>query len=183
MKLVVGLGNPGKKYEKTRHNIGFVAVDAVQSQLKKIGQMSDWKINKSFNALIAEGHVSGNKVILAKPLTFMNRSGDAVGLIKHYYSLESKDVLVVHDDKDIALGTVQYQFKRGHAGQNGVRSIIEQLGTNEFYRLRIGIKTNLLEQVDTGDFVLGKFSLKEKLELKHITLNCINEIVGWLEQP
>jgi PTH1 family peptidyl-tRNA hydrolase len=182
MKLVVGLGNPGKKYEKTRHNIGFVALDAVQSQLHKIGQMSAWKLNKSFNAMIAEGHVSDNKVILAKPLTFMNRSGDAVALITQYYSLSPKELLVVHDDKDITLGTVQYQFKRGHAGQNGVRSIIDMLGTNEFYRLRIGIKTDLLEQVDTGDFVLGKFSLKEKVTLRQVTVSSINEIVGWLEQ-
>jgi PTH1 family peptidyl-tRNA hydrolase len=182
MKLVVGLGNPGKKYEKTRHNIGFVVLDAVQSQLHQIGQMSDWKISKSYNALIAEGHVAHNSVILAKPLTFMNRSGDAVGLIKSYYTLDSKDILVAHDDKDIALGTVQYQYKRGHAGQNGVRSIIEQLGTNEFYRLRIGIKTEALDNMQTADFVLGKFSLKEKLAMRNVILSSINEIVGWLEQ-
>lgn len=183
MKLVVGLGNPGKKYEKTRHNVGFVVLDAVQSQLAKIDQMSEWTLHKSFNAMIAEGHVAGNKAILAKPLTFMNRSGDAVGLIKSYYKLDTKDILVAHDDKDIDLGEVKYQWKRGHAGQNGVRSIIDVLGTNEFYRLRIGVKTSLLEKKETADFVLGKFGLKEKLQLRDVTKQSIDEIVGWLEQP
>lgn len=182
MKLVVGLGNPGRTYEKTRHNIGFVVVDAVQSQLHKINQMSKWTLNKSFNAMIAEGHVAGNKTILAKPMTFMNRSGDAVGLIKQYYTLDSKDILVAHDDKDIPLGELKYQWKRGHAGQNGVRSIIDTIGTNEFYRLRIGIQTEFLDTADTAEFVLGSFSLKEKLILRDVTRNSINEIVGWLEQ-
>lgn len=182
MKLVVGLGNPGKKYEKTRHNVGFVVLDAVHTQLYKIDQMSAWKLHKSFNAMIAEGQVSGNRVILAKPLTFMNRSGDAVGLIKQYYKIENRDILVVHDDKDIDLGEVKYQWNRGHAGQNGIRSIIASIGTKEFYRLRVGVRTDLLEKKDTADFVLGKFGLTDKFKLRDVIKQSIDEIVGWLEQ-
>lgn len=182
MKLVVGLGNPGKKYEKTRHNAGFVVLDAVQKQLAKIDQMSAWKLDKSFNAMIAEGHVSGNKVIMAKPLTFMNRSGDAVSLIKQYYKIDNRDILVVHDDKDIELGEVKYQWNRGHAGQNGIRSIIQMIGTKEFYRLRVGVKTPLLDKKDTATFVLGKFGFTDKLKLRDVMRQSIDEIVGWLEQ-
>lgn len=181
MKLVVGLGNPGKKYERTRHNVGFLVLDAVHDQLKKIDSMGKWKLNKSFNAQVAEGNLAGHKVLLAKPMTFMNRSGDAVALLANYYKIDPKDILIIHDDKDIEFGEVVYQFDRGHAGQNGVKSIIHMLSTKAFYRLRVGIRTPLLDKKDTGDFVLGRFSIKEKIKLKQVLRDSINETVGWLE--
>ena len=100
MKLIVGLGNPGKKFEKTRHNAGFLLVDMLQQRYA----CSNWSLSKKFNAEISEGIISGQKVLLAKPMTFMNNSGQSVGIIAKYYSLSPADIIIIHDEKDITLG-------------------------------------------------------------------------------
>lgn len=169
MKLIVGLGNPGKRYEKTRHNIGFVVIEAVREELSKSGQVGAWELSKKFNAEICGGTMHGMKFLLAKPMTFMNSSGQAVGLIMHFYKILPKDLLVVHDDKDLPLGGIRVQTNRGHAGHNGVRSIMEHIGTQDFTRLRLGIAKKEDEtQKDVADFVLSKFGLTERKTVREM---------------
>ncbi len=162
MKLIVGLGNPGSRYTKTRHNVGFMIIDALFESLKHEG-LSTPELSKKFNAVISGGVVQGEKILLVKPMTFMNNSGQSVGLIAHFYKISEKDIIVVHDDKDIPLGEIKMQKDRGHGGHNGIKSIIEHLKTKEFHRMRVGIKSkNEKRMEDTSRFVLGKFSLFEK---------------------
>ena len=158
MKLVVGLGNPGKRYEKTRHNIGFLVLDELAKS-----QQAQWSVNKKFNAATTDIMHGEEKIILAKPLTYMNESGQAVGLMAHYYSLSPTDIIVVHDDKDIDLGKIMVQKNRGHAGHNGIKSIFSHLGTKDIERVRVGVASkNNRRMQDTASFVLGKFSLLER---------------------
>lgn len=136
MKLLIGLGNPGKKYEKTRHNAGFITVNKIASAL----QTTPYKLRSIFNAEISEGTVNDEKVILAKPQTFMNESGKAVKAIADYYKIDIKDIIIIHDDLDISLGEYRIAKGRSSAGHKGVQSIIDALGTKDFMRIRIGIK-------------------------------------------
>jgi peptidyl-tRNA hydrolase, PTH1 family len=177
MKLVIGLGNPGKQYEKTRHNIGFVIVNALREHLHG----TDWKLSKKFNAEISEIGSGEEKIILAKPMTFMNASGQAVQLIMNFYQLTNKDLIVVHDDKDLKLGEIKIQEDRGHAGHNGIRSLIDHIGTKDFTRVRIGVASdNDRRMQDTSKFVLGKFGLLEKRKVKEIVEKSVETIVSLL---
>ncbi len=155
MKLIIGLGNPGKEYERTRHNVGFMVVDAYALNA---GQNWEWK--KSFHAWICR---VTKKMVLAKPGTFMNESGRAVQCIMRFYKCSLDDLTVVHDDKDLALGEVRVQKNRGHAGHNGVRSLIDILGSKNFTRVRLGIAPSDPKKMEnTSDFVLRKFSREER---------------------
>lgn len=176
MKFIVGLGNPGKQYEKTRHNIGFIIVDALQKM--DFPGMSAWQLSKKFNAMMAGfSTVSGDKVILAKPMTFMNNSGEAVHLIASFYKLAPSDIIIVHDDKDLPLGKIKVHVDRGHAGHNGVRSIMEHIGPLGITRIRVGIATeNKKKMDDTADFVLGKFGFTERKQVKMVIEQTIEEI-------
>ncbi|MFA5359749.1 MAG: aminoacyl-tRNA hydrolase [Patescibacteria group bacterium] len=163
MNIIVGLGNPGEQYQSTRHNVGFMAVDALAKKLDL-----KWKNNKKFKADIAKG----DDVILVKPLTFMNESGSAVVLTLAYYKLSPENLTVIHDDLDIELGKSKISVDSRSAGHNGVQSIIDRLNTKNFKRLRIGIKTSSLEKipadlarqngVEAAKFVLQKFKPEEK---------------------
>ena len=177
MKLIVGLGNPGKQYEKTRHNIGFMVLDALQKELSEY-KINKWELSKKFNAEICGVTVSHNdKIILAKPLTFMNDSGIAVQLIAHFYQLSHRDIIVVHDDKDIALGEIKVQTDRSSAGHNGVQSIIDHIGTQDFTRVRVGIKrANERGMQDTAKFVLSKFGLFERKKVDEVIKKSVEEI-------
>src|SRR3990167_2216195 len=137
MKLIIGLGNPGKEYEKTRHNVGFLAVEKIAQDL----QFSKWKMEKKLEAEVCRGFIASccEDVILAKPQTFMNLSGRAVQLLTTYYKLHTNDVLIVHDDLDLELGTLKLSYGSGSAGHNEIQSIIDTLGTKDFWRLRMGI--------------------------------------------
>lgn len=168
MKLIIGLGNPGKQYEKTRHNIGFMVLDAVREELKEYN-IGKWELSKKFNAEICGTTIHGEKVILAKPMTFMNDSGVAVQLISHYYQMTNRDIIVVHDDKDIMLGEIKIQSNRSDAGHNGVKSIISHIGTQDFTRIRIGVKSeNENRMKDTAKFVLSKFGFFEKKKVQEM---------------
>lgn len=170
MKLVVGLGNPDKKYQGTRHNIGF---DIIDSLAKSTGAI--FALNKKFNSQMAEIKINNQKIILLKPMTYMNESGLAVfGVIK-FFKIKTKDILIIHDDKDIALGEYKLQFNRSSAGHNGVQSIIDRLGEKSFFRLRFGIKPKS-EIKDTADFVLKKFTALEKIVIKKLINNAVEEI-------
>ena len=171
MFIIVGLGNPGEKYEKTRHNIGFMTVDNLQLTVDKF---SDWKLNKKLKFLIATGQMSNvkdqmSKVILVKPQTFMNRSGMAVKkLIKNPKQL-NKNLIVIHDDIDLPLGKIRIVKNRGAAGHKGVESIIKELGTKDFIRIRIGIKPEKKgwkTKNDIEKFVLKKFNKEEEKIIK-----------------
>ena len=170
MKIVVGLGNPGEKYKKTRHNIGFMVLD----KLQETQGFSDWSLKKNFQAEISEGTLNNERIILAKPQTFMNNSGKAVKMIINNLSLITKTtrtfLVVIHDDLDLPLGKIKIVKNRGPAGHKGVQSIIDELGTKNFTRFRIGIKQKrpyrLVHKCE--DFVLQKFSKEEEKIIKQV---------------
>lgn len=149
--LIVGLGNPESKYDETRHNIGFHVIDKLAEALN-----IHFKESSGHSSSIGIGDYAGKKVILCKPLTYMNKSGDAVLKLIQFYKIESKDVWVVHDEADFADGVVRSKFGGGAAGHNGVHSIIDRLGTDAFYRIRIGIGKP--EHGDLAHYVLQKGS-------------------------
>ena len=176
MKLIVGLGNPGKEYERTRHNVGFIVLDQLQASLP---EFSSWEENTKFQAFVAGGMVGNEKVILVKPTTYMNLSGEAVSKIGHYYKVPPPDLIVVHDEKDIPLGDVRVEKNRNHAGHNGVRSIIETINTKEFTRVRVGIKSESQRKMkDTAKFVLGKFGLFEKKQAEETVRLAVEKVMG-----
>lgn len=163
IKLIVGLGNVGKDYDGTRHNIGFAVVD----EFRKKNKFPAWQEKSKFKAFISEDFLDGKKVILAKPTTLMNASGDSVRAIKDFYKIDNKDIVVVHDELDLPFETVKQKMGGGSAGNNGLKSLISQIG-EDFSRIRIGIKNDLLERMDAADFVLSKFSKEEMTKLKSI---------------
>ncbi|MBM3132837.1 MAG: aminoacyl-tRNA hydrolase, partial [Chloroflexi bacterium] len=163
MKLIVGLGNPGRVYAESRHNLGFRCVSL-------FGREHGIEFTKrQSKARIGFGEVGGGKVILAKPQTYMNLSGEAVAPLMRYYQLDPADLLVIYDDVDLPLGNIRIRERGGPAGHNGMKSIIHFLGTQEFPRLRVGIGPMEPEGVEdssqptrTPDYVLGNFSAEEK---------------------
>lgn len=163
IKLIVGLGNIGKEYDGTRHNIGFVVVD----KLQKDYDLPTWKEQKKFRALVTEGYAGGKKIILAKPTTFMNASGEAVRSLKDFYKLTNKDIVVIHDELDLPFETVKIKIGGGSAGNNGLKSLIAHIG-EDFTRVRVGIKNDLLEEMDAADFVLGKFNKSEQAKISTV---------------
>jgi peptidyl-tRNA hydrolase, PTH1 family len=155
IKLIVGLGNPGRQYEKTRHNAGFLFLDSLAEELGY-----NWINESKFQGIFAQGKVANTPIMLLKPNTFMNRSGQAVGKLARYYKLQPEEILVVHDELDFAAGIVKLKKDGGHAGHNGLRDIIAHLNSNQFYRLRIGIGRPAVGKVVT-DFVLSPPSKSE----------------------
>lgn len=159
MKLVVGLGNPGPQYEHTRHNVGFRVVDKFA---KKMG----WRWNEQRSrAILASGMLGGEKIVLAKPLTYMNLSGQSVGELLRWYKLSPEDLLVVYDELDLPLGTIRLRPKGSAGGHNGIESIIAHLHTNEFPRLRVGIGRPANNRMDGASYVLGIPPLDERILL------------------
>jgi len=163
MRLIVGLGNPGKRYEKTRHNVGFMIVDELARKWTK-GKVI-WEENKKFNAEIYRP----GEVLLIKPLTFMNASGSAVSKLAQFYKVAPEDIWVIHDDVDLPLGTIKIRLGGAAAGHHGVESIIEKLGTDQFLRIRLGIGhpgRGADSQVES--YVLREFDINEKSQRKHL---------------
>ena len=166
MKLVVGLGNPGEEYEKTRHNVGFMFLDFILNDSK-------FTLNKKNMAMEYETMIRGEKVLFIKPMTFMNDSGQAVIKYVNYYKIDSDDIIVIQDDLDMDLGKYKLLYNRGDGGHNGIKSIVSCLGTRKFLRLKIGIsKAN----IDTKDYVLGKFS-KSELKIIDETFNVLKDFI------
>jgi len=177
MKLFVGLGNPESKYDNTRHNIGFAMVDFLYSEWLKKENFDKWGANKKFSAEFTVGTVNNEKIMLVKPLTYMNNSGVAVQTIANFFKLEPKDIYVFHDELDLKLGDYKIQFNKSSAGHNGVASIIEKLGSQEFTRIRIGIaKEDKQKQGKGADYVLNKFTLMERLKIKEVKKKILEEI-------
>ncbi len=156
MKLIIGLGNPGKKYEKTRHNVGFMAVDKIASNFK----FPHFSFEKKFNADISKGSIDGTSIILAKPQTFMNNSGLSAKVIMDYYKIQENDLIVIHDDLDIIIGNYKNSKNRNSAGHKGVQSIIDRLNSKNFERIRIGAGIEN-KDLPTEIFVLENFNKSE----------------------
>lgn len=155
MFLIAGLGNPGRQYEMTRHNIGFEVIDYISKEYKI-------KVNKiKHKALIGEGVLQGERVLLAKPQTFMNLSGESVRDICEYYKIAAEKIIVIYDDISLPSGSVRIRAKGSAGGHNGMKSIIYQLQTDEFMRLRIGVGAPKHEDYDLKDYVLGRFGAEE----------------------
>jgi len=153
MKLIVGLGNPGKTYEKTRHNIGFMVID------KLLNHLSINLDQNKFNAVFVKTKINNEDVIIMKPQTFMNLSGEAVSQIANFYRISTDDIVIVYDDFDLPLGKIRLREKGSGGTHNGMKNIIQLLGTNNINRIRIGIDKNNL--IDQKDYVLGKFNKDE----------------------
>jgi PTH1 family peptidyl-tRNA hydrolase len=155
MKIIVGLGNPGRKYERTRHNAGFMALDELAKNLH-----CDVAQDK-YHALIGKGRIDSEAAVLAKPQTYMNESGRAVAAILRETYATVSDLIVIHDELDLPLGTVRVKIGGGHGGHNGLRSLIEYLGSPDFIRIRIGIGRPALN-MDPADYVLSPFLAEER---------------------
>lgn len=169
VRLVVGLGNPGNAYKRTRHNIGFMVVDQIAEDF------SIALVKQKFDTVFGRGTVDGVEVVLAKPMAFMNRSGPQVQKIAGYYRILSEDMLVVHDDIDLAFGRIKIKEKGGDGGHKGVRSIIDAFGGGDFVRLRMGVGRPEAG-INAADHVLGKFTLKEKKVLHRIITEARNAV-------
>ena len=162
MKLVVGLGNPGKEYENTRHNLGFMFLDYLIEKY-------NFKIETSkFNAKIGEIYINNEKIIFAKPQTFMNLSGNSVQKIKEFYKLDTEDILVIFDDLDIPFGEVRYKLNGSGGTHNGMKNIVQMLNSKNFPRLKIGIGGIKHEKQELINFVLEKFNKSQMEELNLI---------------
>jgi PTH1 family peptidyl-tRNA hydrolase len=182
MFLIVGLGNPGKKYQKTRHNIGFRIIE----QLKEENNFSDFSFSKKDKALISKGIIARKKILLVLPQTLMNNSGFSVKKIINYTHLTTKELIVVHDDLDLSLGRIKISKNRGAAGHKGVLSIIDSLGSQQFGRLRIGISPQTLNKKRNGEareiFVLSNFKKDEEDLVKKIIPQACQAIRLIIEQ-
>ncbi len=162
--LLVGLGNPGREYDGTRHNIGFASLDA----FAKANNFDPWIEKKDLKCLFASGQLGETRVILCKPMTFMNLSGEAVQALTHFYKVPADKIVAVYDEIDIPFGQIRTRVGGASAGHNGVKSLIQHLGET-FGRVRIGIGPKEPEQMDSADFVLAKFSSEQQAQLKNLT--------------
>lgn len=160
--MIVGLGNPGREYEKTRHNVGFMALERLADRIGVVLRQ------KKFDALFGQGKIGDVPVILAQPMAYMNRSGPPVGNLARYYHLKSDHILVIHDDIDIVFGNLKIKSKGGHGGHNGIKSIIDATGGTEFPRIRIGIGRPDAPHKDVTDHVLGNFTPDEMRSLEPV---------------
>ncbi len=178
MHLIVGLGNPGSQYERTRHNAGFRAVRAFHTL--HIEELDGWR--EKFNAEVAEGNIHGEKTVLFLPQTFMNNSGDAVIQAVHFWHVEPANVIMVYDDLDIPLGSIRLRSGGSAGGHNGVKSVLERLGTQEIPRVRIGIGTERAKTVPSEDYVLEKFGPDEEMEIEKAIKNAAEAIDAILQK-
>ena len=175
MFLILGLGNPGPRYELTRHNAGFLVLDNLADKYKiKLTQ-------HKYRSLYGKGEIEGFPVILAKPMTYMNESGKAVKALLSAFNLSSEQILVTHDDIDLPLGKIKTKLKGGDGGQLGVRSTIETLGTREFYRVRIGVDRPE-DREDIVDYVLSPFTEEESGLLNDVMNKAVQTIEAALRE-
>lgn len=168
MKAIFGLGNPGNEFKKTRHNIGFMVLDA----FAEAG--ASWKSSKKTLAKI----IKTENFVLVKPQTFMNASGKSAAMIAKYYNMNTEDIIVVHDDSDLTLGTIRIQFNKSAGGHNGVQSIIDHLGSKRFYRIRVGIRPSKSKQ-KAMQFVLKPCKKNEQPLLKE-AINTTTEALEYI---
>ena len=174
-RLIVGLGNPGAAYENTRHNAGFMVAD-------KIAQDFNIALNKKkFDAIFGRGFIDDVEVLLGKPLAFMNRSGPPIQKLAHYFRIQCEDMLVIHDDIDLAFGRLKIKEKGGHGGHNGIRSLMDAFGGGNFVRLRIGVGRSEAGEGVTNH-VLGRFSKQQADHLAQVIIRARDAVVTVLCQ-
>jgi PTH1 family peptidyl-tRNA hydrolase len=173
--LIVGLGNPGAEYAKTRHNAGFLLVEKLAAKWK-----TDWTNERKFNARIAKAECNGRKVLLCKPQTFMNLSGETVGALKDFYQPPLSALIVAMDDADLPLGEIRLRASGSSGGHHGLESIEQHLASREFARLRIGIGRKDGSRGITN-YVLGKFDPAENEFLEKVLKRASNQVETWLE--
>ena len=175
MRLIVGLGNPGSQYENTRHNAGFMVVDQLAGEF-------GISVNKNkFDVRYGRGAIEGHEVMLAKPMAFMNRSGWPVQKLAAYFKIDSKDLMIVHDDIDLAFGRLKIKEKGGHGGHKGLKSIMHAVGEDEFVRLRIGVGRSEAES-SVSDHVLGPFFDDESKRLGSVLIQARDAVVTILTE-
>ncbi len=158
--LIIGLGNPGKQYDSTRHNIGFASLDDFASR----NDFPEWSLKKDLKSSITIKQMGQSRVVLAKPTTFMNASGEAAQAVQRFYKVDNTSTMVVYDDLAIKFGQIRARVGGSDAGHNGIKSLITHIGES-FGRLRVGIANGFSANADTSDFVLGKFTKEEKVVL------------------
>jgi PTH1 family peptidyl-tRNA hydrolase len=161
VKLIVGLGNPGALYEGSRHNVGFLAVDRLAAEHHILIS------TKHFKTILGKGWIDSQEVVLIKPMTFMNRSGEAVKKALHFFRAGLEDLIVIHDDLDLSLGRLRFKVRGGDGGHLGIRSIIESIGANNFLRLKVGIGRPP-RGVDPAEYVLNRFDIVEQSCLERV---------------
>jgi len=174
--LIAGLGNPGKEYAGTRHNAGFMLADRLAARWGW-----QWRLEKKFFAEIAEGTVGGRGVILCKPQTFMNVSGEAVGALTGYHRILPEDVLVVVDDADLPLGTIRMRPEGSPGGHHGLESVEAHLGTRGYPRIRVGIARPASVVRDIANHVLGRFTADERVVLEKVLIRSAEQAETWLK--
>lgn len=176
MKLIVGLGNPGTKYERTRHNIGFIIIDV-------LAEKWDIKLNQSkYNGLYGVGTVAGEKVVLLKPLTYMNLSGEAIAPLSKFYKLGLEDIAIIYDDLDLPRGKIRLRQKGSAGGHNGMRSAIHHLGGDGFNRIRVGIGRPE-GRIPVPDYVLTNFGEQEQEVMADAIGKTVEACEQWLHEP
>ena len=175
LRLIVGLGNPGARYARTRHNIGFQLVERLAERWR-----ADWAAEKKFQARVARTERSGRTVLLAEPQTFMNASGETVGAVTAYYRLPLTQLIVAVDDADLPLGEIRLRAGGGSGGHHGLESIEQHLGTNDFARLRLGIGRAEGAREIT-DHVLGRFDAGEAALMEKVLGRAADQVECWLE--
>ena len=174
MKIIVGLGNIGEKYTMTRHNIGFITVNQFIHELK-----ADEEQNSKLKAICSKTDYEGHDIFLAKPTTLMNRSGQSVSAILSYFKAKPEDLIVIYDDVDLDIGKIRIRHEGSAGTHNGMKSIIQELGTQEFTRIRIGIESRgkfAPAQQDLSSFVLSRFTEDEIEELKPVVAEALTEL-------
>ena len=174
MKIIVGLGNPGKQYNQTRHNVGFDVLTCI-AQRYAVGRPK-----AKFNAEVAETRIKNEKAVLISPLTFMNLSGQSVRAAIDFYKIELSDLLIVCDDINLDVGRIRFRPSGSAGGQNGLKDIINRLGSDQFSRLRVGVG-RVLPQWDTSNFVLGKFDDQDRPTIDKTIIQCADAVDVWVE--
>ena len=175
MKLIVGLGNPGREYENTRHNVGFMTIDNYANN-------NNITIDKQkFDGLFVKTNIKGIDIILLKPLKYMNLSGEVVKKFVDFYKINVEDILIINDDLDMQLGKIKLKSKGSSGGHNGLKNIENHLNTQEYKRLKIGISNN--KNIDTKDYVLSKFNIEDLKIIQTTINNTINILNDFLELP
>ncbi|WP_413309811.1 aminoacyl-tRNA hydrolase [Bacillus sp. 1P10SD] len=176
MKCIVGLGNPGKQYDQTRHNIGFEVIDELSHQF------SIPLTQSKFKGLYGMGVYKGEKVLLLKPLTYMNLSGESIRAVMDYYQIDLEDLLVIYDDLDLPVGKIRLRQKGSPGGHNGIKSTVAHLGTQQFNRIRIGIDRPT-PGMSVPDYVLGRFRSEETPLTQEAVKKSAAACEAWLEKP
>lgn len=175
IKLVIGLGNPGKKYVNTRHNIGFKVLDNIAKRL----EIMKWK--ERDGGMYFDTYIDMSRVIFLKPQRYINLSGDVMIEFMKFFDIKTEDILVVSDDLDLPVGTLKLKLKGSSGGHNGLKNIENQLQTNEYKRIKIGISND--KEIDTKDYVLGKISKEDQKELKPIIEKATDAVLASISTP